>query len=184
MDPGADKPGSLVLDGDAVFFKVLPGSAQINEEESHVQLRADVLPGDDGLLQGRHTAEIGTVRVSPFLMAAHADAMDPGDLLGLFAVRAPLHVAVGGAAGAQETLKLQAGINVGIFTVTVSGEMAGVKGLEARGQDHRSHVNVQLLGFHVMNNGLGLTDLDALLAFGANAAVDATLRFRHRFFFT
>ena len=55
-----------------------------------------------------------------------------------------MHVAVEGAAGAEDALELQAGVDVGVLAVAVGREVAGVEGLEARGQDDGAHLQGEL----------------------------------------
>ena len=100
-----------------------------------------------------------------FPVAAHADAVDPGDLLGLLAVGAPHHVAVVGAAGAEDALELQAGVDVGVLAVAVGREIAGVEGLEPRGQDDAAHLQGDLFILLLVVDGPGRAGL------GADAAV-------------
>jgi hypothetical protein len=103
--------------------------------------------------------------------------VDPGDLLGLDSVGAPLNVAVEGAAGAQDALELQAGEDVGVFAIAVSRKMAGVKRLETRRHDDRAHVQGELLVLLAVLDGAGLADRHALHAFGTDLAVQAARGF-------
>ncbi len=165
VHPGADQAGSLVLDAHHVFFKIFPGGAHIHIEQGHIQVRPEVFPGDGRLFQGYHAAEIGAVGVLAFLVAPHAHAMEPGDSGGLFAVGPPDHVAVIGAAGAQDALKLQAGIDIGEMAVAVGLQAAGIKGFKTGRQDDRPHLQGDGFIFLLVINGAGGTN------FGAEAAV-------------
>ncbi len=175
MDPGADQPGPLIFNLGGVFFEVLAGGAHVQVKQGHIQFRAEVLPGHDGLFQGGHAAEVGAIGLGPFADIPGADAMDPGDFFGLTVVGAPAHVPLEGPAGAQDALELQAGVNIGILAVAIERRGAGVEGLETGGQDDRAHLQGALLLL------LGVIDGPGGASLGADPAVarqhlDAILR--------
>ena len=99
-------------------------------------------------------------------------AWNPGEFAVFVADHNP---APGGPGGVGQTLKLQTGEHVGIFSVTVLFHTCGIKNIVAGGQYDAADFNFDVLGLHVMVNGLGLADLYALHAFTANAAVQTTI---------
>jgi hypothetical protein len=171
-DPGADQPGPLLFETDAIFFEVLARGAQVHVEQGHVQLGADMLPGDDGLLEGRHATKIGAVRVGPLPVAAHADAMEPGDLPGFPPVQGPHDVAFIGAGGAENPLKLQAGKDIGGVEIIIGRQVGRIEDLIARGQDHRAHLHFPQPRLVVVLHGAGQADFLAQAATETGVPVD------------
>ena len=75
------------------------------------------------------------------------------------------HVAVIRAAGAEDALKFQAGIDIGMLAVAVSLDAAGIKGFKTGRQDDRPHLQGDGFIFLLVVNGAGGADC------GAEAAV-------------
>ena len=99
------------------------------------------------------------------LIAPHAHTLEPGDFLGLFAVRAALDVSGKGAARRKNALKLQAGVNIGVNTVAVVDENGGIIGLEPRSQNHAAGLEGDGFVLLLVIDGVSGTGL------GAQAAV-------------
>ena len=136
MDPGAQKTHpELILRPPVVSFKLFAVGAHIHKEDSGVQGLFAMLLGDHRLLDGVHAAHRGTVTVVAVVQVPGAHALEPGNLLGLFLVRRPDHVALEGPGRGQDPLKLHAGDDVGEGAVMVGLVAGGVKGLEAHRQN-------------------------------------------------
>jgi hypothetical protein len=126
-------------------LEIFAVGAHVHEEDSGLEIRAGVLLGDDRLLNGIHAADAGTIGMGAGLGVPGTDALQPGNLLGLGFVGRPDEMAPERPGGGEYPLKLQAGDHAGQVAVTI--EVIGlfrVKGLKARGQHHRPHLQSQL----------------------------------------
>ncbi len=128
-----------------VALKVLAVGADIVMEDGALCVRVVVFRQDD-LLLGIGAADGRTVAVAAFDDLPGADALDPGDLMGMLLVGGTQDLAPVGAGGAQEPLVVHTGDHVlrtlrsGIPSCTF-----GIKGLEAGGEDDGAHVDLLLL---------------------------------------
>ena len=115
------------------------------------------------LLIGVHAADIGAVGLAP-AGRARAHALDESDGFGLFAVRGPEQLALGGAAGIDQTFELQAGEHVFKAGVAVFIQNARIIGLKAGGHHDGAHTFVERLVGHVKVDAFLLAGLQALAA--------------------
>ncbi len=83
----------------------------------------------------------------------------------------------GWPAGRKQPFKLQGGDDVGETAQAVFLGKLGLVSLESGGQDDRTYRDLFLADAHVVVDGLGITGIFAGQAFGADAALQASLRF-------
>ena len=178
MDPGPLKPHPPFIGGpDGVPVELLSEGAKVHVENGGVQGLFAVLLGDDRLFGRVHAAHGRAVGVVALVDVPGAHALEPGHFLGLLVVRGPHQMALVGAGGGQHPLELQAGEDVGMVGVTIRGVGGGIKGGETGGQDDGPHLHFDDLLFLGVVHGLGQAGLDALVAFRADAALEAALGF-------
>ncbi len=180
-DAGPDITHSVVfLCPFDVLVEILPVGPHIHEEDGGLHL-GGVFLGNDGLFGGVHAADGGAVAPSD-MRVPRSDALNPGHLLGMVAVRGPHHLALERSGGGKETFEFDARDDVGESPVTVFTFQGGLEFIKARREDDGADLDLKVLVLQFMVDGLGLTGLDTFHALGAPAALQAALGFLHRLF--
>ena len=160
----------------AVFDTLVEGFVRF-AEGAHiavelVHLGADVITRQLGQLERIHAADARAVFVAVRVAAAHA--VQDGDALRGAAILTA-HCAVGRPAGVDQTLQFHAGQHVVQLAITVLRQAAGVKVMEAGGQDDGADLDIQELLGLLEVDGAGLAEFLAGPAF-AFLEVGAVLR--------
>jgi len=158
-----------------VLAVTLAEVAHVHHEDVGVQVRAMLL-GNDGLLDRVHAADRGAVGV---LLVAGADALQPGDPLGLTAIGAALDVPVGGAGSREKPLELERGDHVGITPQPVLFVGGGVGDLVTGRQDECADLQGLLALDLIVVDGIGLAGVDAGEALRTEATLEATRGLLH-----
>ncbi len=138
-------------------IKILSLTADVHVEDSGFYLSLMFL-GDNRLFDGVHTADGGTVFVS--ILAGHipgSRTLNPGNLPGRFSIGGPEKGSLMRTRSAQDALELDAGDHVGVSTISITIQPCGIEFIEARAQDHRSHLDIEDLLIHIVNNCLRFT---------------------------
>ncbi len=147
---GSDEPDPLlVLRALVIPLETLAMGPDVDVEDRRLQVASAVLPGDDGLLDRIGAADGGAVVVVYSMDVPGADALDPGDPVGLLSVGWAEQPAPAGSGCAQDALELDARDDVRKGAVTVVGNQAGVERLESRAGDDGADRDAESPGLHV-----------------------------------
>src|SRR3990170_2604745 len=95
----------------------------------------------------------------------------------------PLDMAEIGAGSRKNPFKLDARNDVFVAAETVFAADAGIKNFKARGGDYRAHFQAVFLESFFMPQSAGNADLNALVAFGTDPAIQAAAGFAPGIFF-
>jgi len=178
---GADITNSVfVLSPIDEAVEVLAVGADIHEENRRFQ-SLGVFLADDGLLGGIHTTHGRTPTVAAGGVPG-AHALDEGDFMRFTTIADPLDMPEIGAGGGEDPLELDAGDDVLIDTVAVLAPEPCVKDFEARGGDDGPDLDGFFFKGVIVVDGAGDAGIDALVAFRADPAGQASLRLRHGLF--
>ncbi len=60
---------------------------------------------------------------------------------------------------------MEAADHVRVTTKSIADQPGGIESIEAGAKDYRTHLDIEYLLPHIMNDGIGLTHGDALEAF-------------------
>ena len=169
---------------DAVFFlgavnktvKVLTMGADIHIENGRLQ-SFGVFLADNRFFGGIHTAHGRTPTVVTGNIA-RTDALNESNLFRFFAVGDSLHMAEEGTRRGENSFKLNCRNNIFVNTVAVFSAQARVENFKTGRGNHGADFNYLFCWFHIVINRLGDTGFHALIAFRADAAIEATHRFR------
>jgi len=113
------------------LLEALAGRPHVDVEVE--DLGAGVLLEEVGQLEGIHAADARAPAVG--VLVARTHAVDDADALRYGLAVAQNHFAGGGAAGVDQPLDFERGVDVGVVAVAIVRNALGVEGLEAGGQD-------------------------------------------------
>ena len=126
-----------------ISFKTFAEGPDIIVKNSRLNMII-MLSGDNGFLGSIHTADRRAIIASAAFIAG-TDALNPGDLDRMFAVRRPLDLTLIRTGGRKNAFKFQAGHHIGHSAVTVFTLDFGIKGIETGCQNNRTDLNIQPL---------------------------------------
>src|SRR3990172_2924170 len=174
---------------DAVFFlcpvyktvEIFAVGPYIHEEDRRFQI-VRVLLAHDRLFGGIHAA-YGRAPTVAAGGIPRTDTLYEGNLFWLLSVGKPLDMAEIGAGSRKNPFKLDARNDVFVAAETVFAADAGIKNFKARGGDYRAHFQPVFLKSFFMPQSAGNADLNALVTFGTDPAIQAAAGFAPGIFF-
>ncbi len=173
VGPGAHQADAVIMDGPLeIALVIFARGAHVHVEQRRLHVIIEALPGDDGLLEGEHAAGAGAVRHRALLNPPGPDALNPGDLLGPFAIRRPHQLALGRPGRGENPLIFQAGDHVGVDAIAVGVQNLRIEHVRAGRQNHGPDLHLLHFFGVIRQNGAGGADVGQGLKVGGRVFYD------------
>ena len=178
VDASTDKANTVFIFGALIVaLEVLAVGSHVHKKDRRVQIFMGMLLGNNGLLDGVHTADSRTVSVAPGEKIAGPHTLQPGYLFRGLLVGRPQQVPLVRSGGTQNALEFHTGNDIRIRAVTINRGNIRNKRLKPGSKDDGSHFDSVDFVLLVEVHGICRTEFFTGFAFAfLSLKIDAGLR--------